>query len=383
MPRLYPQILQDIFALPARNANYLLDITFPLITSLRVATDTLKKSLLDYENDIEQVSEILRTRDTPINNVNITLQNKNYFYEQHYAANLTEWRMANAVLWRRYESPDGSLVSDREMFRGAIEKPQASDNSYTFSFQIIPDSVARGRIVAARSLAPSCQFVFKDPFTCAYTGPETVCDHTLKGDCTKYGNTPHYGGMQAFSNPAPTPPGAGGNPGTGGGGTVGTGGTGGTGGGTCFTGKTLFKLFGGEEIPFLELYKNRNYYTGKYAKSYDKENEAWAGRITKIMMHVAGEYLEVEFSDGTITEVTREHPFLTVAGEYVPIGKLIMGDRVRTDTQHETVKIVSIKRIEKETQVFNAEIAHYQNYIADGFRVHNLKRDPMYEEGLY
>jgi hypothetical protein len=43
-------------------------------------------------------------------------------------------------------------------------------------------------------------------------GPQTVCDHHLKGNCTDYANTHHFGGMENYNNPDVVIPGSGGDP---------------------------------------------------------------------------------------------------------------------------------------------------------------------------
>ena len=209
--------LISIFADAARQIHYLLDITFPSVAPLRLATDDLQKSLIDYDNKIESVSEIRQTIEMPIDRVNLTISNKDLFFDTHLAINFFEWQKAEAVLYRRYFSADESLSEDVEVFRGAATGLATDDANYTFSFQIISDTISRGLIVANRTLVEPCSFVFKDPQTCGYTGAGTVCDHRLKSDCTTYNNTHHFGGTESRYVNKPAAPGSAGNLDTGGG----------------------------------------------------------------------------------------------------------------------------------------------------------------------
>jgi hypothetical protein len=155
-----------------------------------------------------------------------------------------------------------------------------------------------------------------------------------------------------------------------------SGGSGGTGGGNpCFTGETLFKLFGGEAVSFEKLFEQRDDYIGRAALAFDEYNKPVAGIIEDIFRHEVFEHLAVAFADGSETFVTRGHKYFTENYDYVAIGKLKPGDRV-FDEKMRLVEITRIGSVEAPAGVFvyNATIREYRNYVADGKRVHNLKQ---------
>jgi hypothetical protein len=97
---------------------------------------------------------------------------------------------------------------DREISRHG---PAAAVRRSQVTFDVIPDTIAPGEIVVEHTTSElPCGWLFKDPKTCAYTGVETVCDHHLKSDCTRYANTHHFGGMEHNYNPDLSIPGTGG-----------------------------------------------------------------------------------------------------------------------------------------------------------------------------
>ncbi|KAK0039556.1 hypothetical protein Bpfe_031041 [Biomphalaria pfeifferi] len=122
---------------------------------------------------------------------------------------------AEAVVGRLYRNADGSLEEWKEMFRGAVQQPNADDLQVTFS--IIDDTVAPGQIICNRNLGGICGFPFKDVKTCGYTGAELTCDHHLKskGGCDGKGNSHAFGGTQHRYLNEVQAPGTGGNTGTG------------------------------------------------------------------------------------------------------------------------------------------------------------------------
>ena len=155
-----------------------------------------------------------------------------------------------------------------------------------------------------------------------------------------------------------------------------SGGTGGSGGGDapCFIGTTDVTFFDGSKRTFHIIYGCGDLFIGRKVLSFDKNNNRKAGIIEELFRHTVFEYLEISFSDGTISSVTKEHPYFTENG-YVAIGKLTVGDKVFNDENY-SVEIVEIKTIEvpEGIYVYNARIREFQNYVADGKRVHNAKQ---------
>jgi len=155
----------------------------------------------------------------------------------------------------------------------------------------------------------------------------------------------------------------------------GTGGSGGDGDPPCFIGSTKFKLINGSEIDFQELFGARSIFIGQpCAFSFDEQGNRQSGIVEEVFRHWVGEYFEVEFSDGTISGVTKEHPYFT-ENDYVAIGKLKAGDKVFND-ENKLVEIIekTLIKIPEGIYVYNARIRAFANYVADGKRVHNAKQ---------
>lgn len=218
MGRTLSSTLDQILAGATRDIDWTVELTFPDETGFKFATSPLVFSRGTFTNDLEEVSEIRQTLEAAVDRVSLAIQNKDRVLGLHIAANWQKWRNCQAVIGRMYyEVAGGQRTGVQEWietFRGTVQQPVPDD--LQVAFDVIPDTVAPGEIVAAHNLNLPCGWLFKDPKTCAYTGPETVCDHHLKSDCTKYANTHHFGGMESNQNPDATVPGSGGDP-TGGG----------------------------------------------------------------------------------------------------------------------------------------------------------------------
>lgn len=203
--------LQSILDAPTRSVEYTVDLTFPAQSALKFATAPLDISEGVYSNDVESVSEILQTLENPTDQVRCALQNKDRVLGLNIAANWQEWREAEAVIGRYYTG--GAKEVWIEMFRGAVQRPDANDSQILFD--VVTDTVSKGNIVANRTGAPNCGFKFTDPPTCGYSGSETDCNHNLKskGGCDGRSNSHRFGGTESRYNPDDDIPGTGGNQG--------------------------------------------------------------------------------------------------------------------------------------------------------------------------
>lgn len=201
--------LQTILNAPTRDIDWTVEITFPTISALKFATSSLDIAKGVYSNDLEEVSEIRQTLETPTDRVNVAIQNKDAVLGLHVANNLTEWSKAEAIIGRNYTG--SGLQVWIEMFRGAVQQPNVKD--LQVEFEILADTIAPGQIVCSRTLALPCPFLFKDAATCGYSGSETSCNHNLKSKtgCDGLGNSHRFGGAEHRYNPDASAPGTGGN----------------------------------------------------------------------------------------------------------------------------------------------------------------------------
>lgn len=203
-----------IFAGRRRKPAVTLDLTFPDATSFRFASARLTiPGRGTYTNDLENVGDINRTIESPLNSVSIGIQNKDRVLGLHVATYWQKWRKAEAVIGRYYRGGDDYALTEWvERFRGAVQKPNADD--FKVTMDLIPDTSSSGLIVAVTNLGLLCTSVYKDPQTCGSTTPRLKCNHTLKSTagCDGDENSHRFAGMEHRNNPDLNVPGTGGNP---------------------------------------------------------------------------------------------------------------------------------------------------------------------------
>ncbi|MEQ1645506.1 MAG: hypothetical protein ABL959_18800 [Pyrinomonadaceae bacterium] len=169
----------------------------------------------NYTNELYTPSEIKNTLEAPTDGVNLAIQNKDRVLGQHLATYWQKWRTAEAVLGRNYYAvgSDGVRTGTTawiEMFRGAVEQPNADDSQVTFT--LIPDVISPGPIVCVRTCGKNCPHKFKGP-ACGYSGGETACNHCLASPagCDGRVNAHRYGGTEHRYDSSVSVPGTGGN----------------------------------------------------------------------------------------------------------------------------------------------------------------------------
>lgn len=137
----------------------------------------------------------------------------------------------------------------------------------------------------------------------------------------------------------------------------------------CFIGATLFTLDDGTRITFSKLYRNAKKY--KFAKSFDDNGHEVQGEIEKVYKRKVYDYMKVTFTDG-VSGVRANHRYFTPSG-YVAIKEL--HDKYVLGEDGKRVGVAAIESIDvpKGVYVYNARIKKYENYCADGKRVHNTK----------
>lgn len=206
--------MQLILADRNRKVDYTLDLSFPDGSSFKFAT--ARHTIAgrgSYLNDLENVGDINRTIESPVNSVSIAIQNKDRILGQHVATYWQKWRRAEAVIGRYYRGGRNyGLTEWVERFSGAVQKPNADD--FQVTMDIVPDTVSEGLVVAIRGLGLLCPNKYKDPKTCASTSPRLTCNHVLKSvdGCDGDDNSHHFMGMEHRNNPDVNIPGSGGNP---------------------------------------------------------------------------------------------------------------------------------------------------------------------------
>lgn len=217
MGRTVSGTLSGMLSSPMRDIDWTLQIVFPS-SSLYFATSPIQIGHGGplYSNHLESVSAIRQTIEAPTDTVSVGIQNKDRVLGLNVAANWQTWRKAMAIVGRNYYATgsNGAHTGSEtwiEMFRGAVQRPNADDMLVTFD--IIPDTISPGLIVCDRTLGPLCPAVYKDAKTCAYSGGLTTCNHLLRSPdgCDGRSNSHHFMGFEHRYNPDVTAPGTGGN----------------------------------------------------------------------------------------------------------------------------------------------------------------------------
>lgn len=209
--------MQGILADRDRKIANTIDLYFPDATMFRFATGPDNLDIPGrgvYQNKLENVGDINRTIESPVNSVSVGIENEDRVLGLHVATYWQKWRTAEAVIGRYYRGGPGLALAEwNERFRGVVQRPNADDLQVTFD--LIPDTTAPGLIVANRTLSLTCGFRYKDPKTCASVSTRLTCNHVLKSPagCDGDANSHHFGGMEHRNNPDVNVPGTGGNPG--------------------------------------------------------------------------------------------------------------------------------------------------------------------------
>lgn len=130
----------------------------------------------------------------------------------------------------------------------------------------------------------------------------------------------------------------------------------------CFVGTTPFSLWEGQ-VTFEELY----HLDKKPIALSFYDNDRVQGEIGEVTRTWVEFFNKVTFEDGSFDEVTPEHPYFNGV-DYTPIKFL---NEIRS-VENTPLKVISRETVYKGVYVYNAHIKIYQNYVANGHRVHNL-----------
>ena len=106
-------------------------------------------------------------------------------------------------------------------------------------------------------------------------------------------------------------------------------------------------------------------------KSFDKMGNVIDCRVIGKWEHAVGEYYQVEFEDGRVTNTTQEHRYWVSDDLFVPISVL---DKVQHwNVEWSEVAIKAKEIIIRPVFLYNLTIDLFQTYFANGDAVHNVK----------
>ena len=132
----------------------------------------------------------------------------------------------------------------------------------------------------------------------------------------------------------------------------------------CFAAGSLVKMSDGRLKPI------ENIVIGESVAAYDPSGRECAGEVVRLFIRPAQKFVELD--DGLVT--TPEHPFLTEDGVYLAIEEAALrGKRVLRDDG--TKKEVTLRPVDLEAlpdkNRYNFEVKTHNNYVVNGYRVHN------------
>jgi len=117
--------------------------------------------------------------------------------------------------------------------------------------------------------------------------------------------------------------------------------------------------------------------SGDQVYSFDVKTEKLVPTlVSKLLRREVQDRWQVTFANGTILEVTSEHPFWDpVLNKYRPIKDFKINDQalvVGNDGIKENVAVLEKKFIPGTIEVYNLSVGEpYRNYLAEGVLVHN------------
>lgn len=275
---------------------------------------------------------------------------------------------STAILGRLFRATGQSDFWE-EMFRGEAIVVELTEE--TLELEIVSDLIAAGYSIASKSLAPRCQFVYKDPATCGYSGPVRTCSKSRKGPlgCQAHDSPAddfRFGGFEYPDiQPAEFSSGGGGGGGWGGG---------------CFPAGTLV-LMGNYDFKPIEEIR-----VGEAVISFNARGELNVNPVVTVFQHLrhSSELIEIDYD----LALTPEHKILAgPAGkqEFIAARELEPGTIVHRLTaingegpgvwfQWEIDHILR-RKFAEPIDVYNLEIAEDHTYFANRFAVSNSK-DP-------
>jgi hypothetical protein len=116
---------------------------------------------------------------------------------------------------------------------------------------------------------------------------------------------------------------------------------------------------------------------GDSVAAFDLKGRVYAAKVLDVYKHFVTEFQHTEFTNGTVICCTSTHPFWQGGEVFTAIGaatRARLYDPVEGWLDLQILRRVKVKAA-KPIAVFNLEVKKYKTYIADGFGVHNRKRE--------
>ncbi|MCJ7739692.1 Hint domain-containing protein, partial [Candidatus Microgenomates bacterium] len=143
---------------------------------------------------------------------------------------------------------------------------------------------------------------------------------------------------------------------------------------SCFTSGMKVALADGRMVSVKDIKVNDK------VISYNETNGKFEpNTVSRTYQRTADDYFEVVFENGTILEVTAEHPILRDNLVFTKTKDLKVGNKVILDDRAKikTVTITSIKLVNRTVPVFNIETERNHTFVVEGIVVHNKVAPPI------
>jgi hypothetical protein len=145
-----------------------------------------------YESGLISTSGVKSSLGSSVDRIDITVQNADWRWtklnrQQHSALN-------RVYVGRAFQPVRDGAWAHITLLSGIIVG--IPSNESTATIQCISDLYAAPNVGALRQVAKSCQWKYKDPRTCGYTGPEPTCNKIFESPdgCLGRNNQHRYGG---------------------------------------------------------------------------------------------------------------------------------------------------------------------------------------------
>lgn len=220
MARTVTSGLQALLDKHSCNTQSTLSLYLADASEYHFATEEIETSKDVFTADLRQQEALQQSISSPTNRATVRIQN----VDKLFGTVVTDEDLLNAegVIGRFYRDEndlkqiaiDGEWV---ELFKGSVIPLEVNEAEVVL--EVVHDLTAAGFCVGAHTLAENCQWVFKQPDTCGYSGVETTCNKKRKSKhgCIGRQNEHRFGGME-FPEPVVSAPPTGGGGGGGGGG---------------------------------------------------------------------------------------------------------------------------------------------------------------------
>jgi len=214
----------EVLGAHVQHSYWTMRITFPEGDSLRIAGSAIVINGEQFEGGIISTSGLRASLGNSVDRIDVRVSNTDWRWTR--LARQPRTFLTRAIIGRSVRTSQSASWTSLTLLTGIVASVVSDEREATL--QCISDLYAAPSVGAIRTIARPCQWKYKDPRTCGYTGPEPTCNKIFESPdgCLGRNNQHRYGGFtydtgkDSLSIPPPDPTG---NPDPGGGGIGGDG----------------------------------------------------------------------------------------------------------------------------------------------------------------